>query len=142
MSKNRFSTSPSIYVNFQGLNAGDACGTTYTSSTMIAFSSEELSTIAGHIKRFTSSQQFNSADLSYPPQSIMIEYPSKDELLCFSKVDTYSPRTDTYHYRAYQIVHFSPSPTISGGEYHFLNTVTRSNLAYSTLQERWSQGWR
>ncbi|KAL8785001.1 MAG: hypothetical protein Q9195_008812 [Heterodermia aff. obscurata] len=67
-------TSPSIYVNFQGLNAGDYCGTTSISSTMLAFSAGELSTIIGPVgHRFSSSRAFNPGDLPCPPQSIMSE---------------------------------------------------------------------
>ena len=78
-SKHSHSTSPSIYINFLGLHAGDNCGTTSISSTMMAFSQEELSTIAGHVERFASSQQFNPADLPCPPPSIMVGYRMKLE---------------------------------------------------------------
>ena len=73
IAKAEFSTFPSIYVNFQGLNAGDYCGTTSISSTMLAFSPGELSTIIGPVgHRFSSSRAFNPGDLPCPPQSIMV----------------------------------------------------------------------
>lgn len=137
------STSPSIYVNFHGLNAGDNCGTTYISSTMIAFSREELSTIAGQPggKGFESSQQFNAADLPCPPQSIMVGQAPEVQVLCFSNINTCSPRTGTNHCQACHIVRFSPFPKRSGRRSHFLNIVTRFGSASSTRQESWSQGW-
>lgn len=84
------STSPSVYVNFHGLNAGDDCGTTYISSAILAFSQEELSTIAGQVQRFASSQQFNPGDLPCPPQSIMVGQPSEDGIMYFYNADTCS----------------------------------------------------
>ena len=79
LSKYSPSTSPSIYINFHGLNAGDYCGTTYISSTMMAFSQEELSTIRPNGDGFQSSQQFNPADFPCPPQSVMVGLPKKME---------------------------------------------------------------
>ncbi|KAG7009612.1 hypothetical protein G7Y79_00002g007270 [Physcia stellaris] len=72
-------TSPSVYVNFIGLQAKDDCGPLRTASsmytTMIAFDADELSTVVGGGNIYFQMQKlapFNVADLPCPPQSIMV----------------------------------------------------------------------
>ncbi|CAF9940452.1 MAG: hypothetical protein HETSPECPRED_002418 [Heterodermia speciosa] len=68
-------TSPSIYINFRGLQAYDGCGT-YGSSigeTVIAFHPDEISTIVGggNIGSNLDIKPMNFADLPCPPQDVM-----------------------------------------------------------------------
>ena len=135
LSQCRFSTSPSIYVNFRGLNAGDYCGTTYIQSTMIAFSLGELSTVAGPIGRFLSSQRFDPADLPCPPRSIMVRQPLENVDMIFSNLVTTSLRIGTHPYQAYHIGPFLFSPTRSDTKYRFSSTATHFGSAYLTPQE-------
>lgn len=123
-------------MNFHGLNAGDNCGSTSISSTMLAFSDEELSTIAGPVVHWPKMQQFNPADLPCPPQSVMVNQPSKDVLLYFTNIHIYSIKIGTHHCQAYHIVLSSLSLTRLGRKYPFSNTVTHSGSAYSIPLER------
>ena len=74
-----FSASPSVYINFKGLQAFDLCGNygPYMSETMIAFDPGELSTIHGGPFDFVNNytkylRPFDFADLPCPPQDVMV----------------------------------------------------------------------
>ena len=80
------STSPSIYVKFQTLQASDACGpiglTDSILSTIVAFDPGELSTFIGSPEvGATRISAFNVADLPCPPQSIMVCNRDRQELM-------------------------------------------------------------
>ena len=73
------STSPSIYANFYSLVAADDCGASTVSSTMLSFSTGELSSIVGGIgdnfdpfNSVLTTRQFDFKDLPCPPQSVMV----------------------------------------------------------------------
>ena len=73
------STSPSIYVAFHSLTAEDGCGMRDRqgiSSTLLAFSLGELSTINGPMmtKYFAETKSFDFANLPCPPQDVMVSF--------------------------------------------------------------------
>ena len=74
---NCVSTSPSVYVNFHRISATDQCGGMIISSTMVAFASGELVTIAGPLELYNgegsiAKNSFDLNDLPCPPQSVMV----------------------------------------------------------------------
>lgn len=75
IAESRASTSPSVYVDFQGLRASDDCGSTSIPSTTVAFAPGELSTMTGQIgNEYATPQAFNPKDLPCPPYSIMVGF--------------------------------------------------------------------
>ena len=76
---NTGSTSPSIYANFYSLVVADDCGASKVSSTMLSFSTGELSTVVGNIgdnfdpfNGVLTTRRFDFRDLPCPPQSVMV----------------------------------------------------------------------
>lgn len=82
-------TSPSIYVDFYSLSATDSCGTIgggpngVITSTLIAFTSGELSTFAAPLTEWlfgmnyglrSSIVPYNVGDLPCPPYKTMVNY--------------------------------------------------------------------
>lgn len=85
-------TSPSVYVAFYSLSATDMCGFRgrTVSSTMLAFTPGELSTVQGHLwgggDQIKSTKAFNFADLPCPPMPVMYDDWYKPAYVQFSEL--------------------------------------------------------
>ena len=105
--KQDHSTSPSIYLNLQGLSVEDACRSTVFASTMLAFQPGELSTIVGQVvQKVSTSQQYNPADLSCLLEALWYELLGLE--IVSANNSSFSLRTVISRFLACPTAHFLP----------------------------------